>query len=260
MVILKFKSLSVILQIKVFLLALTTCLSAASYSGCHDTASNPVIAIDVGHSPNNPGATSASGIGEFIFNKKIATLLHKVLNEEEFADSFLLGDGTFDLKLKERAIIAQQQGADLLLSIHHDSVQPHYLKSYEKDKRKYRYSDKFSGFSLFFSEDNGDSQTSKSLAESIGQSLIESGIKPSHHHAEPIPGENRDLVDPLRGIYRFDELVILRTARIPAVLIECGIIVNRAEEKRLQTTGFQRQLVDAIVVGLKRFMARKSAF
>jgi len=242
------------LQSAMLLSVLALCGPATGLSTSPATASKPVIAIDVGHSPNNPGATSASGIGEFVFNKNIAALLHKALEEEHFADSFILGNGTYDLNLRDRTQVAQQQGADLLLSIHHDSVQPHYLKSYEQDGRRFRYSDKFSGFSLFFSEDNGDPQTSRRLAETVGQSLIEAGFWPSHHHAEPIPGENRELVDPQRGIYRFDELVILRTAQIPAVLIECGIIVNRAEEKRLQDPASQRKFVDAIVVGLKRFL------
>jgi hypothetical protein len=52
------------------------------------------------------------------------------------------------------------------------------------------------------------------------------------HHAEPIKGENRELVNPELGIYRFDDLIVLKSAAMPAALLECGVIVNRSEESR----------------------------
>jgi N-acetylmuramoyl-L-alanine amidase len=42
------------------------------------------------------------------------------------------------------------------------------------------------------------------------------------HHAEPVAGESRELIDRALGIYRYDELAVLRTATMPAVLFEAG--------------------------------------
>lgn len=36
---------------------------------------------------------------------------------------------------------------------------------------------------------------------------------PSLHHAEPIHGENRELLDTTLGIYRFDDLTVLKKTR-----------------------------------------------
>ena len=41
----------------------------------------------------------------------------------------------------------------------------------------------------------------------------------------------RHLVDAETGVYRYDQLLILRTARMPSVLLEAGSIINRDEEE-----------------------------
>ena len=40
----------------------------------------------------------------------------------------------------------------------------------------------------------------------------------------------RELVDPTNGVYRYDQLIVLRTTHMPAVLLEAGSIINRKEE------------------------------
>ena len=72
------------------------------------------------------------------------------------------------------------------------------------------------------------------------------GLTPTLHHAEPIKGENRELVNPDLGIYRFDDLIVLKSATMPAALLECGVIVNRAEEAELLTEERQQKAVAAI--------------
>jgi hypothetical protein len=60
--------------------------------------------------------------------------------------------------------------------------------------------------------------------------LTERGLAYSAHHAEPIRGEGRQLIDKALGIYRYDQLFVLRFNAAPAVLLEAGIIVNCADE------------------------------
>ena len=43
----------------------------------------------------------------------------------------------------------------------------------------------------------------------------------------------RELVDATNGVYRYDQLIVLRTTQMPAVLLEAGSIVNRKEELEL---------------------------
>ena len=85
----------------------------------------------------------------------------------------------------------------------------------------------FAGFSIFVSQRNPRYEESLRCAKAIGEALVAAGEKPSLYHAEPIAGENRPLLDRRLGVHRFDGLAVLKTATMPAVLVEAGVIVNR---------------------------------
>ena len=73
------------------------------------------------------------------------------------------------------------------------------------------------------------------------------------HHAEKIKGECREIVDREKGVYRFDDLVLLRSVDSPAVLLECGIIRNRQEELLLNDPTYQSRIIAAISEALSEF-------
>jgi N-acetylmuramoyl-L-alanine amidase len=207
----------------------------------------PIVALDVGHSLKRPGATSARGLPEFAFNQALATPVVDALREQGYAPRLIGVDGNMN-DLRGRT--SRAHGAAFFLSIHHDSVQPHYLDRWMVDGVSRAYSDRFSGFSLFVSRANPDSKQSLDCAVAIGAQMRRAGFTPSLHHAEPISGENRPLADPENGVYFFDDLVVLKTATMPAVLIEAGIIVNRWDELRLQENKTRHAIAQAIAQGL----------
>lgn len=211
------------------------------------------IAIDIGHSPNKPGAISARGVSEYIFNKKIGELLFQNLLQRGFKSAFILNEQNPEMSLYSRAKTANQKGADLLISIHHDSVQPHYLNQWEVDGENYHYSDRFKGFSVFFSGKNSKAEQSFQLAKTIGNELLQLQLQPTLHHAENIHGENRPLIDSERGVYRFDSLILLKGTNMPAVLVECGVIVNREEEQLLSKEEHQQKLALALSKAIVQF-------
>src|SRR5262249_26219284 len=104
------------------------------------------------------------------------------------------------------------------------------------------YSDRFRGFSLFVSKINKYWKESFRFATLLSDSLFRRGLYYSPHHAENIPGEGRILLDSDRGIYQYDNLVILREVAAPAVLVEAGVIVNRDEEPVIDSDE-RRQLI-----------------
>lgn len=210
------------------------------------------VAIDVGHSDTRPGSVSARGVKEHVFNIAIARLLLVALRDRGDRASFIIDPDTPGA-LPGRAAAATAGHADLLISIHHDSVQPKYLLKWRYEGRDLLYSDRFAGYSLFVSDRNPRPGESLRLAAKIGELLYSAGLSPTLHHAEPIPGESRDLVDRRLGIYLYPELALLQSAAMPAVLIECGVIVNRQEEQRLTTSGYRERLVRAIASGIRGY-------
>ena len=211
----------------------------------------PLIAIDVGHSRSRPGAVSARGEPEFAFNRGLALVVERVLRDRGFRTRLIGEQGDIE-KLSDRSAAAASAGAAFLLSLHHDSVQPQYLETWQVDGRQQHYSDRYSGFSLFVSRSNPDADDSLQCAGAIGEQLRKKGYVPSPHHAEPIRGENRPLADTSNGVYYFDDLVVLKTATMPAVLLEAGIIVNREDEIALTEPKTRERISQAIADGLAR--------
>jgi N-acetylmuramoyl-L-alanine amidase len=211
------------------------------------------FAIDVGHSKTNPGATSARGVPEFEFNLRLSRLLSQMLKDVGFSDHFLIGESGASISLKDRVRIANERAADVFISVHHDSVQSVYLSEWMYNGRKLQFSDKFSGYSLFISGENPSFQKGRHLAVLLADALNEHGFAPSLHHAEPIAGENRPLLDANRGIYQWDKLGVVRSTKMPAVLLEAGVIVNRNEELRLSDPETQMNIAKSIVSAIQKF-------
>jgi N-acetylmuramoyl-L-alanine amidase len=233
------------------LTTLSAWLLAATAAASASAPELAPIAIDVGHSLDRPGATSARGVPEFRFNQALALAVNKTLRARGLR-TLLIGEDGDAHELSARTAAATQAGARFFLSVHHDSVQPQYLESWSVDGREQRYADRFSGFSLFVSRRNPDPERSLACARAIGAALRGRGFRPSLHHAEPIPGENRPLADAENGVYWFDGLLVLRTAASPAVLLEAGIIVNRSEEMDLTRPATRERIADALADGLRR--------
>ncbi len=67
----------------------------------------------------------------------------------------------------------------------------------------------------------------------------------------------RQLLDADAGVYRYDQLLILRTARMPSVLLEAGSIVNRDEEVLMGKEEHQLQIAGAVTEAVERFCASR---
>jgi len=194
------------------------------------------IALDIGHSLKNPGVISASGIREIELNRRLAHEVAVRLIRAGIRCQLIGDDGKMDV-LTDRTESARKNR--LFLSFHHDSVLQQWMDR----------ADEFSGFSLFVSRKNPRLSESLACAQKLGAKLIESGFKPSRYHAVPVDGENRPFADEMRGVHYFDDLVVLKTAKQPAVLIEAGVIVNPIDEQTVSSAKGRSRLADAIASG-----------
>jgi N-acetylmuramoyl-L-alanine amidase len=207
-----------------------------------------LVAVDVGHFLAEPGALSARGRPEFEFNRALASDIRTALEARGYRVRLIGAAGDADV-LSRRTAAAR--GASLFLSVHHDSVQPHYFEAWDYGGETWGFSDRFAGFALFVSRRNPDPAASLACASAVGARLRAAGFAPSLYHAEPIPGESKPFADRRNGVHYYDNLVVLHTATQPAVLFEAGVIVNRAEELRVNEPGTRRRIAEAVAAGVR---------
>ena len=192
--------------------------------------------MDVGHYAAEPGVISASGVPEFEYNLALAREIGKEL-EKRGITVRMIGDRGDYTVLHHRTRDAA--GADLFVSIHHDSVWRSLLPR----------ANEFSGFSLFVSRDNRDVRKSLACASSIGKSLRSGGFVPSRYHADPTIGGTRPFADEANGVHYYDNLAVAKAA-MPSVLIEAGVIVNREEDKRMLDPKVRSRIAAAVAKGI----------
>jgi N-acetylmuramoyl-L-alanine amidase len=217
------------------------------------------VVLDVGHTRQSDGAISARNVPEFDFNLRLAKRIEEKLKSEGFAETRLLvTDGKARPSLFKRVAAASSLNADLLLSIHHDSVPDRLLEDWEFEGKKSHFSDRFTGYSLFVSRDNPQFETSLMFAKLLGKQIKAQGLQYAKQYTLPIMGRfRRELLDKDVGVYRYDTLVVLRRSRMPAVLLEAGSIINRDEELAMNSPERQDMISAAVASALKEFCDSK---
>jgi N-acetylmuramoyl-L-alanine amidase len=215
------------------------------------------VIIDVGHSAEVPGALSARGVGEYTFNFNLAQKIESKLLDAGFSKTVLLiTPGKAIAGLVQRVNYTQRTPADLFLSIHHDAVPDSFLQKWTYQGRDHKYCDRFKGHSIFVSHDNDEYQTSLKFARLLGLQMKSKGLQYTPHYVEKFMGRRqRQLVDADAGVYRFDNLVVLRSTNMPAVLLEAGSIINRDEELLMSDPDHQALISTAVVDAVERFCA-----
>ncbi len=200
------------------------------------------VAVDVGHGRQDGGAISARGRSEFDFNRQLAEIVATALAARALAVRRINFDGDIG-SLEDRP--RQADGADFLLSVHHDSVGEAYLQRWEQDGQELTYTEAKRGFGLFVSARNPDFEASLRCASAIGAMLRRKGFQPSPWHAR-----QRLAADAENGVWYYDNLIVLYRALQPAVLFEAGVIKHRDEELELLDPQRQARMADAVATGI----------
>ncbi len=211
------------------------------------------VAIDIGHSRTTPGALSARNRPEYEFNRKMALTLLRELSRTARIEAFIVNPEGEDITLHQRSGLANSAHPDLFISIHHDSVKPDYLGEWTHRGVAAQLCDKFWGFSIFISQRNAGKKASRSFAQRLGAEMLKAGFIPSTAHLDMAEVEGHQPVDAHSGLYRYDGLIVLKDSHSPAVLIECGTIKNRAEEKFLRNPAYRRRMARAIRSAVEHF-------
>ncbi|MBI5568952.1 MAG: N-acetylmuramoyl-L-alanine amidase [Desulfomonile tiedjei] len=228
--------------------------TAPTCSDAEGPASRRVVVFS-GHTESltclggNRGAKSASGRDEYRFNDEVVRLFE---TSKSPGIEFIVLPASLNLPLESRAELADRLGACLLVEIHQDNVQPEKVAQLLKAPEKSPLLDFYRGFSLHVL----GGEDSFELAQAIESAMIAAGLPYSTFHREEIPGEAMKLVPGTRAIYERPNLMLLKRARVPAVIIECGCIANPKEEQLLQDPAYRQRIATAIQRGIAAYLSR----
>lgn len=226
-----------------------------------DRAATFKTVVDVGHTADVSGALSARGVPEYEFNLRLAREINKALHAAGFGQTVLMITAEAPTAgLFHRAARANALNADLFLAIHHDAVPDRMLETWQYQGQEEHFNDRFPGHSLFISDENADPAGSLAFARLLGNALEAHSLHYTHHYTEAFMGSRRrELLDPQAGVYRYDQLIVLKETRMPAVLLEAGSIVNRDEEIVLATPERQALVAGAVVEAVDAFCTAREA-
>jgi len=220
--------------------------ASASDSKC-DRAKFRMI-IDVGHTAESYGAMSARRVPEFEYNLKLARRIEERLKTDGFIEAaVMITEGKARPSLMSRVARANKKGADLFLSIHHDSVPDIYADRWEFEGKKSQFNDLFGGYSVFVSHHNPRYGESLRFARSLGNQMAEQGLIFARQYDLWFMGKyQHPLLDSDAGVYRYDELIVLKNTTMPAALLESGSIINRDEELVMASDEHRNKVASAV--------------
>ncbi len=215
------------------------------------------VVVDVGHTREAPGARSARGYSEYDFNLVLGKEIEQALLGAGFRKTTLLvTDGRALPSLFRRVAQANALGAHLFLSVHHDSVPDGFLLNWDYEGSPRHFSDAYKGHSIFISNDNGQRAASLRFGHMLGMQLEARDLRYTSQYTESLLGNRRRvLVDSKAGVYRYDQLIVLRQTRMPAVLLEAGSIINREEELLSASPERQKLIASAVTAAVEEFCA-----
>jgi N-acetylmuramoyl-L-alanine amidase len=217
------------------------------------------MVVDVGHTPQVPGALSARNFWEYDYNLRLAREIQARLVADGFTGArLLMTEGEARPSLLKRVAEANELGVDLFLSIHHDSVPDWLYEDWEFAGTPSHFSDRFSGYSIFVSRENPQFDASLLFATLLGRQLKAKGLRYAHQYTEAFMGKNQhELLDADLGIYRYNPLIVLKDTKMPAVLLEAGSIINRDEEIQMNSPERRGLIVTSVSEAVAAFCNEK---
>lgn len=172
------------------------------------------VVIDAGHGGEDPGAKGVNGNWESELNLSLSLKVKELLDQEPYITPLLSRPEDKYVTLPGRVAFAEQNGADLFVSIHGNS-DPKGTAT---------------GTETYYTRDD-----SRAFAEAVHKELAAAtGLKD-------------------RGV-RKQSLHVTRETTMPAILLETGFLSNPSDVEVLFDEEAQYRMAEAIVAGIKHYL------
>jgi N-acetylmuramoyl-L-alanine amidase len=222
-----------------------------------------VVALDPGHGGEDPGASGPSGLREKDVVLAIALQLRDRLNAIPGMRAMLTRDADFFVPLQDRVRKARRVQADLFVSLHADAF----------------LTPKARGASVFALSQNGASSSAarwmadrENAADLVGgvnlkakdpaimRTLLDMSTTAQINDSMKAGNEVLGHIGKVGHLHkaRVEQagFAVLKAPDIPSILVETAFISNPEEEAKLRDPKYQRQLVEALATGIKRYFAK----
>lgn len=220
------------------------------------------IVLDPGHGGEETGAIGKNGTVEAALTLRVARRLKNRLEQRLPVRVLLTRDSDVDIPHDTRVAIANQNKADLFISLHFNSYHGSQARGAETYFLSREASDQVAEEALAAEHASLTADERQELADlqlilwDLAQSFH---LGESQRFASLVQEElNEALGLRNRGV-RQAPFRVLMGATMPAVLVELGFLSNTAEEEKLQSSAYLGELVDALVRAITRFKTQMDA-
>lgn len=223
------------------------------------------IVLDPGHGGEESGAVGPSGVQEKQLTLLLARALEARLESALGVRVILTRTEDVQLPLETRTAIANQNKADLFVSLHLNSAfgsdargaETYFLSTTASDERAARAAE-LENRPAAGGGDGGDDPLHdlQLILWDLAQTHY---LEQSQELGTLIQGElNSALSLRDRGVKQAP-FVVLMGAAMPAVLVELGFLSNPEEERRLQDPAYRAELTSALVRAIARYKRQVEA-
>jgi len=221
------------------------------------------IALDPGHGGEDPGAIGASGSREKDVVLAIAKRLKARIEQQPNMRVMLTRDADYFVPLQVRVQKARKVQADLFVSIHADA----FVEPTARGSSVFALSEKGASSTaarwLANKENSADliggvnlRGQDQQLASVLLDLSTTAQINDSMKLARAVLGEIGGINKLHKGAVEQAGFAVLKAPDIPSILVETAFISNPEEEARLTDDGYQNQMADALMNGIRKYFSK----
>ncbi len=222
------------------------------------------VVIDPGHGGDDPGATSISGGLEKDLTLAMAQVMKKKMEATGRYRVLLTRSDDRHMPLRDRTAFADRDDAHLFVSLHADTIAAKGIRGVSVYTLSNKASDSES--EALAAKENAVDRTNGGQEISALTDFDKSDLRfrlefdDIGQIARPfrklvIDELHRAGVDTLPTPDRSAGFVVLKTRKVPSVLVEMGYLSNAADDKLLRQTKHQERFAAAIIKAADRFFA-----
>ncbi len=216
------------------------------------------IVVDAGHGGHDTGTIGPNGLREKDLVLDVALRLGKLLDSRMGAEVVYTRDDDTFVPLETRTAIANQQEADLFISIHANSspdpsargVETYYLN----------FTSSRDALDVAARENAVSEKSIHELQDLVKKIALKEKIEESHEFAADVQqslytglatSRNSSLRD--RGVKKAPFIVLIG-ANMPSILAEISFISNPGDEHKLETPEYRQKIAESLYRGVAKYV------